>query len=453
MLGISSMESNQNHPIFWSKILCEAMVVGEHPQAPMNISTQFFLSEEFPFESYLSKNEKRLHLTEKFFKNNPQLVASFNLKKEGTPKEHDDNFQELALKAWSFNHLPIDQFLRQNIDATNAPLIRFKLCPECGLVVLAHHGLTDGRGLFKVASSLTKALLLEEVEKENGPMRELKIPGLTFLKTISQRFHYFKHKLIELLLPPLILGDKEDFSSGPARLHTASVDLQLVKSAFSKTREICHPNMSLNDFLLGVLKKVIKQKFAEQTSGGQKRISILMPMDLRKYGACTEVDNLSSGVSINTFPGDYESDKGLFSAVTKQTKEAKRNSFELKNIKFLNLLKKRGILDQSRSYLVSFGLPRRCFKGRTHFWRFSSTAIFANMGYLKIDPAIRKIVTKINGYPAIIPPTNLGLTSFIYNDLLTLNFHCSGKVLNKEELESLANDFSSTLEKLNRGRR
>ena len=418
-----------------SQLLSEAMVVGEHPAEPMVIHVSAQLSSDFPFKKYALST--LIEKTELFLRDRKRLCSSFDLSKECSPLVVSKNYGEMAKEIWSSQDLDLNSFREQRISPQGKSLIRFKLSEESGFYVAVHHGLLDGRGLFHLLNDFLAHLM-------NISLAETAVKNANLDLTVSlwNKLQFVCQKIKEFLLPPVMLSPCEEFAGSKAYFYSKKIPYSKVKNLLKDLRST-DSEVNLNDLLLSSFQKTLAQKSGKKFGG--RRQALMMPVDLRRHGRWDAYDNLSSSVCIDVNSGDLNDSRKLLASTKKKVRKAVKSNFDILNLNLLSLIRGKGVLDDSRKFLEEKGLPRRCFKDGDKFWRFASTAIFANMGSLRFHPKVKDYVRSVEGFPAVISPTSMAVTALVYDDLV-LNFRASSTgVETLEELVKFADLMESNL--------
>lgn len=424
----------------FSRLLSKAMIVGEHPSEPMVIHASAKLKSSFPFHKM--NDDYLISTTKNFLEQYPELVGGFDITNSAIARNSIVDFEQAAKQIWSKNNLNFQRFLEQKIVIDSLCLFRFRLTEEDGIQLAVHHALLDGRGMLHLLVNFLNFLIFENVSHENNKIIDKKI-RFTPWRSTQSFFYFLFNKFKEFIYPPLILTEKEIFASEGAAFHTSTHSYEKIKYLYKLIKKNIE-NISLNDIILAAVNSVLIKRFPLKRN---ERLAILMPIDLRRHRGGNLYDNLSTGVNINCYDRDFVNYDQLLRKISIQTNDNLKFKQDLHSLNYLGLIDSFGILEESRQCLTTKNLPRRCFKGSKNFWRFASTAIFANLGTVRIEKALKHFIEDVKGYPAIISPTSLAITSFVYDDL-KLNFHCSTNLYDEKELEKLSREIDDEFQNM-----
>ena len=425
-------------------LISEAMLLVDHPKEPMTLRVQFRLS-ALPADHPLWDPVRCRAATLRILARHPELLRTFHLARDGLRVSVTSPHQHESLAAALWDYPPQDT--EWSPDVSKPPLLRFQLTPADGICIVAHHALLDGRS----ALALIHELLAEIVGSPELPPTGAQYAGPQLRDLLRPRVlaELTRSVYAAWRQPPLLLGEEQHLFGTRHMYLDASLPKQALTAIHRGARARVADCM-LNDVLLAALHLALDdlaqaKRQTQRAFGGLERISVMVPMDLRRRAGVTELTNLSASVCVDSSPVDRADSTRLLIRVHDRMAHVKRYHLEHASILRLACLRWFGVLRRARRIKVESGLPRRASEGAARFWKRVSTALFTNMGNVRFSRDIAPLLRTIEGCAPVLPPMGVALSSAVLAESLFLYLRASDATLSPDEARFLMDRWASRL--------
>jgi NRPS condensation-like uncharacterized protein len=435
-------------------LISEGMVLADHPEEPMVIRVRYILA-ALP-DAKLYELPALLAATKKVLAANPRLLAAFSVSKERTALRlaSGADLDAAAAAIWQDQGTSVESFERLRMSFDQAPLFRLRLTREDGLMLAAHHALFDGRAGMMLLAVLLGALLGGEAPNLDPPaVQEPKLPLRTRIALVLRlTWESLAQRIVAMRHPPVLLGPKETlFGTGHAFVSRETSD-EMLKERLARVRAAV-PECTLNDYLITALHLTIDEDLASQRAagrvhGGDDRISVMVPVDLRKGRPGAGVlANLSASAPVVSFSKQRKDPLSLLKSVQARMADVRRMHLAHASVRSLGFLRKIGFFRLCRRVLMQHGLPRRAVNNDKTFWRYVDTVLLSNVGEPRFPPEISPYIVRIIGFAPVVPPMGLSIC-FGSGSRSTINFHSSDATLSEDKSKWLMDRMLSWTETL-----
>ena len=421
----------------------QAMALSDHPREPvvMHLGVKFAQ----PVATTVLKQATR-----ELLRRHPRLRAAMRV------NEHKCSFitakldDHLVERVWQHDHLPLAEFREQAIDFTQAPLLRFRYRHEDGLWLLIHHALADGRAALMLLMALQAVLSGApfsaepgDDEEQKGARRRIALGKRATAFARGVLFHRARRAPPVLLGPVRIAGTAHHFEPRVLSLDTLKALRLALKQRFN--------GATLNDVLIAAVQLTCAESLDEQRAagsffGGEHKISVMVPIDLRPTEVVSEpFHNYASTVSISSMPEHRSNPRVLVAHVAAQMQRARWHHLGYAFVVALQIYEWLGAMKQSRRIRLQQGLPRRAV-GSGKYWRKLDTVLLSNLGRLRL-PRDGSVIS-IEGYAPVIPPMGVAIDVATSAQGLHLWLHSSNATLDATQSVAFMERLVTHIERL-----
>lgn len=389
--------------------------------------------------------------TADLFTRHPRLQLAFVLDAQGMRWQGEPGLgvEGLVERAWEHNALPLHDFQQLPIATQTPPLLRLRYSQEDGLSAAVHHCVVDGRAQL--------LLSLEFLASAFG--QALPAPEIIPIGSIGRRRPSMLGLLVELLRrawrslfnPPVFLGGLKRFGTRQVHLE-AVIPRERSEALFAKARaRIGH--VTWNDVLLTAFHLALGDLADERrgkglVAGGNDRISIMTPMDLRRWVLPKEpLINWSSYISSASFAAERKgSPWDLLKKTSVRMGTAKLLGLDYGMVWVGRFAAWLGLYRKGQAHRLKHGVSMRARQPDSQGWRGLDTATLTNLGRLQMPPWMAERVAGFYGAPPVFPPMGVGLMAGSTSLGLHIGLRASNATLEPQDAQALLQRFLERLQ-------